>query len=86
MTPTDIIANAIHDASCGCGSPSDSNRDLAGVVADALTQDVVIIHAARALEADTATRPASPLAGAELTTAQYQHIARVVLRSVAGGA
>ncbi len=83
MTPIDIIANAIRTAD---GSHTLGAGQLAEVAADALTQDVVIIHAARALEVDTAARPNSPLAGAELTTAQYQHIARVVLRSVAGGA
>ncbi len=83
--PIDIIANAVHAAECGCGTAGAVSRNQAQTAASALTQDAVIIHAARALAADTASRPNSPLASANMTIAAYEHIARVVLHSVGGG-
>ncbi len=82
--PIDIIANAIHDGDCGCGSPGHRSRVAARSVAEALTQDAVIINAGRALAADTASRPDSLLHAANMTVAEYEHLARVVLRSVGG--
>ncbi len=89
--PIDIIANALLAADNpaaegklnGVVNPG-HYRARAARVADALTQDAAIIHAAQALAADTASRPDSPLHAANMTIAAYEHIARVVLRSVGG--
>ncbi len=77
--PIDIIANAMRAAD---GGHTMGTGALAEVAARALTQDAVIIHAGRALAADTASRPDSPLHAANMTVAEYEHLARVVLRSV----
>ncbi len=56
----------------------------ARVVRYVLTEDATIIHAAQILAADTASRPDSPLHVANMTVAEFEHLARVVLRSVGG--
>ncbi len=84
--PIDAIGNAIrarHGLPPTSGLTLDDGfgEDVA-IAINALTQDAVIIHAARALAADTASRPNSPLHAANMTVAEYEHLARVVLRSV----
>ncbi len=64
----------------------ESNADwTARVVRYVLTDDATIMHAAQALAADTASRPDSPLHAANMTVAEFGHLARVVLHSVGGG-
>ncbi len=83
-SPIDIVAAAVHRADCGCGQPTSRNRDEAVQIAATLADERIVDHAARALAADTASRPDSPLHAANMTVAAYEHIAQVVLRSVGG--
>ncbi len=85
----DIIADALlaADNPAAAGRLDDIEnpahyRGRAAQVAVTLTQDAVVIHAARALAADVAGRPDSPLHAANMTVAEYERLARVALRSV----
>lgn len=76
-TPIDIVANAIRD-SCGGQPPVGLAGPLANVAVRALTDDRIVANAAAAIEAHTETLG--------LSAFERNHIARVVLRSVGGGA
>lgn len=74
--PIDIVANAILAADSGHPEP----RALAGVAVDALTDERIVAHAADALDDN------APLwfRNACRNNVDYEHIARIVLRSVGG--
>ncbi len=79
--PLDIIANAILAADSGHPEP----RALAGVAADALTDEGIVAAAVVALKADGWEEThEGPLGIGTLSDQDLANIARVVLRSVGG--
>ncbi len=82
--PIDIIAAALHDSDPFGYIPDRLSGPTASAAIEALNDERIAAHAAQALAADTASRPDSPLHAANMTVAEFEHLARVVLRSVGG--
>ncbi len=79
-TPISIIAEAIHDAECGCGQMEAAALNTASVAAGALVDDRVVANAVRALR-DAGLGQAQP-SHLGINDNALTEFARVVLRSV----
>lgn len=83
MTPIDIIAEAIHDAECGCGQMEAVALSTAGVAVAALADERIVDHVVRALK--DAGWGHDHIHGVRLLdNAQLDKIARTVLASIGG--
>lgn len=77
--PIDIIAEAIHDAECGCGQTEAVAFSTAATAANALTDDRIVDNAAQELAGGLL-----PAGVVIPTNADRRTIALMVLRSVGG--
>lgn len=84
--PIVILADAIHEAECGCdGAGRSAEERQAKAVAKALTDDAIVANAVQALKDDGWEQThEGPLGIGTLTDEDLANIARVVLGSVAG--
>ncbi len=83
MNPITIIAEAIHDAECGCGQMEAVALRTASVAAGALVDDRVIDHATTALMSALRDEGCTVMQwGEPAVLADLRRIAAAVLRSV----
>jgi hypothetical protein len=83
--PIAIIAKAIHDGSCDCGTVRYLGEADAKAAAKALTDDAIVANAVRALLDDGWCHTHEGQDGVgELSDEDLANIARTVLGSVAG--